>query len=244
MQKYCANCGTELSEQAKFCTNCGQKQPTVEEIQRAIATKPIEVQDEQTSTTDVVADSPEVMVISEQREKDQVNEQDSDQLQQTLSEGNVTSSATDTLLGLVAKDGMDVGPLMRERAIIDRKIELGYSDNPDNFVYVATPIDWSDLITIGGLTGMKSQHYIMSFEADGILLMGCIGMMKFNDDNHFIKNSDVTKMDIEKYPITNEWDHMYLEINNQQLELLVQRPTFSVIKWHRRNFKKVLTYTM
>lgn len=240
MKKYCFNCGVELPQEAKFCTNCGQKQSIGASEQPGDS---VELNGEATPKS--VASQPvEETEVVEQAQTDQTEAQATNQIQQTLGKGSTTNSTTDTLLGLVAKGGMDVGPLMRERAIINRKIELGYSDNPDNFVYVATPIDWSDLITIGGLTGMKSQHYVMSFETDGILSMGCIGMMKFNDDNHFIKNSDVTKMDLEKYPITNEWDHMYLEINNHQLELLVQRPTFSVIKWHRRNFNNVLAYTM
>lgn len=236
MKKYCFNCGVELPQQAKFCTNCGQKQLIETSVQP----------DESVELTPetITSQSVEKVVVPEQTPIEQPEAQSTNQIQQTLGKGSTTNSTTDTLLGLVAKGGMDVGPLMRENAIIERKIELGYSSKSDNFVYVATPIDWSDLITIGGLTGMKSQNYVLSFEEDGLLLMGCIGMMKFNDDNHFIKNSDVTKMDLEKYPITSEWDHMYLEIDNQQLELLVQRPTFSVIKWHRRNFNNVLAYTM
>jgi len=127
---------------------------------------------------------------------------------------------------------------------VQKKVELGYSNNPDNFVYTATPLEWKQMLTVGGLTGIASQNYVLSFESEGILLMGCIGLAKFNDDNHFISNEDINKIDLEKAAFGAEWDHMYLDIKGEMVELLVQHPTVSMIKWHRNNFKKNLTYTV
>lgn len=213
--KFCTNCGYKMTDDANFCPKCGTKQNSLEP--------------EKTSPS-----------IDESKGNTAVSS-DEGQLQSELSANVDRGSTTKNLVGMASKD-VPFGPLANENTVAQEKVRLGYSNDVNNFVFAATPINWSDMVTISGLTGMKSQNYILSFEKSGLLLMGCDGLVKFNGDNHFIKNEDVEKIDLEKY--LSDWDHMYLQIDGDSVELLIQHPTLSLIKWHRRNFKNVLMYTM
>ncbi|WP_318765131.1 zinc ribbon domain-containing protein [Lactiplantibacillus carotarum] len=226
--KYCFACGQALPADAKFCTKCGQRQ----EALTATTTDPVA----STAVTQPQA-QPQSQAPSPAQSAG------SEALQDSLSQAT-GKSMTDVGLGLLTKGVLDAGPLMKSANVIQHKVQLGYSDSATNFVYVATPLEWKDLLTVGGLTGMSSQNYVMCFEPNGILLMGCIGLAKFNEDNHFIENADVDQIDLEKAALGAEWDHMYLVIKGETLELLVQHPTFSLIKWHRNNFKLNLNYTV
>lgn len=212
--KFCTNCGYKMVDDANFCPKCGTKQNSLEH----------------TGT-----------VFNEEISQNNTSGGDEGQLQSELSANVDRGSTSKNLIGMVSKD-IPFGPLANENAVAQEKVKLGYSDDVNNFVFAATPINWSDMVTISGLTGMKSQNYILSFEKNGLLLMGCDGLVKFNGDNHFIKNEDIEKIDLEKYP--SDWDHMYLQIDGDNVELLIQHPTLSLIKWHRRNFKNVLMYTI
>lgn len=231
MEKFCFACGQKLPQSAKFCTSCGQKQPVITEepnvVEKASQPSSVQVETEPVQLTADSATAPETSNL-----QDEVNQSVKNQ------------SAKDVGLGILTKSFLDVGPLMKTANVVQKKVELGYSDDPSNFVYIATPMDWKQILSVGGLTGMASQNYVMSFEPAGILLMGCIGLAKFNDDNHFISNADIDKIDLEKPVFGAEWDHMFLEIKGESLELLVQHPTLSPIIWHRQNFKKNLTYTV
>lgn len=229
--KFCTNCGQQMPDDAKFCPKCGTKQ-AITNIQSSQPMQPMEPP---------VSSQSEQSNIQEQSEQSETV--DNGQIQDELGANIDRGSTTKNLVGLAAKN-IPVGPLMSENTVIQKKIELGYSDDPNNFVFAATPINWSDMLTISGLTGMKSQNYILAFEQSGLLLMGCDGLLSFNGDDHFIKNEHVQKIDLENYGVTHDWDHMYLQVDDQIVELLIQRPTFSIIKWHRRNFKNVLVYTM
>jgi len=224
MEKFCFKCGQKLPAQANFCTNCGQKQPSISD----------------NASTDSV---DEVVEPTQPVQAEHTDEEISN-LQDDVNKSANNQSAKDIGLGLLTKGVLDVGPLMKTDIVVQKKVELGYSNNPDNFVYTATPLEWKQMLTVGGLTGIASQNYVLSFESEGILLMGCIGLAKFNDDNHFISNEDINKIDLEKAAFGAEWDHMYLDIKGEMVELLVQHPTVSMIKWHRNNFKKNLTYTV
>lgn len=226
MSKFCIECGQELPDAAKFCSSCGQKQAQIGQRPAPLAE----------SAPQSASGEPTVAASQDQN-------QDQD-LQDELSAPTKQQSAKDLGLGILTKGVVDVGPLMKADLVIQHKVELGYSDDPTNFVYTATPIDWSDLLTVSGLVGLTSQNYVMCFEPTGIALLGCIGLAKFNDDNHFIKNEDIESIDLEKAVFGAEWDHMYITVKGEVLELLVQHPTLNIIKWHRNNFKKNLTYTM
>jgi len=227
MSKFCASCGQKLPDQANFCTHCGQKQAPMAAISAAAAPN-------QSVTSQV----------DDQRQSQPVSAPTATNLQAEVSQSAANQSATDIGLGLLTKGVVDVGPLMKTDNVVQQKVKLGYSDDATNFVYTATPLDWNQILTVSGLTGMASQNYVLCFESTGILLMGCIGLAKFNDDNHFIPNEDISKIDLEKASLGAEWDHMYLEVKGEVLELLVQHPASSVTKWHRQNFKKNLTYTV
>ena len=212
--KFCTNCGYKMADDANFCPKCGTKQSFLEREE------PMDnIEDSENGTTNT----------------------DEGQLQSELGANVDRGSTSKNLVGMVSKD-VPFGPLANENTVAKEKVRLGYSDDVNNFVFAATPIDWSDMVTISGLTGMKSQNYILCFEKNGLLLMGCDGLVKFNNDNHFIRNEDVEKIDLQKY--FGDWDHMFLQIDGDTVELLIQHPTFSLIKWHRRNFKNVLMYTM
>jgi hypothetical protein len=43
--------------------------------------------------------------------------------------------------------------------------------------------------------------------------------------------------------LLQDWDHMFLTVDGEEIELLIQNHTFSMIPWHRKNAKKVLVYT-
>lgn len=227
--KYCMECGQQIPIAAKFCPNCGAKQATTV---TANTVKVPEVDTVKKDNFDKEASKP----------VDDSSITGSGNIQQELSTEKATNGTTDKVLSVVTKVGVDVGPLMKVDPILAKKAELGYSAKTDNFVYAATPIELKDLLTIKGITGLKSQNYIMCFEDDGILMMGTIGMAKFNDDDHFIKNEQVQDIKLEKR-LLQEWDHMFLTVDDEEIELLIQSPTWSVIPWHRRNAKKVLVYT-
>lgn len=237
---YCINCGEQLPEGAKFCSFCGTKQPELKSKQ-VLSDKEERMEDNSARElhNDEQKAKPTGSINSEQEEN--ANEQGS--VAEELSKDNSTKSTKDSVLSVVTKGVMDVGPLMKTNRVVEQKVSLGYPNRDDNFVYTATPIEWKDMLTVTGITGLASQNYIMSFEDNGVLLMGCIGLAKFNDDNHFIKSEDIDDMQLEKYTL-GDWDHMYWTVKGEEVELLVQHPTFSIIPWHRKNFNNVLMYTM
>jgi|GEM_PF-4370853 len=223
--KFCINCGAEIPEDAKFCPKCGFKQPAVENIE-----------------------ANNVQSLSEQDasavEEKVPSEDDNESVAGRVMADNVGKSAKD-----MVQSQIYIGPLTKNTAIVEHKVALGYSDRSDNYVFAGTPIHLSEIVTsLRGLLGLKSKNYVMAFEDGGILLMGCLGMQRFTGDDIFIESNRISDMRLENFPLA-QWDHMYLTVDNQGLELLIAsiavygKAMWFMIPWHNRNAKKLLKYS-
>lgn len=167
-----------------------------------------------------------------------------DDVDQRVNADNVGKTAVD-----MVQSQIYFGPLTKDAAVVEHKVSLGYSNRMDNYVLASTPISWSEILTtLRGLLGLRSKTYIMAFEDGGVLLMGALGMQKFTGDDVFIESSRISDIQLEHYPLA-PWDHMFLTIDGEVLELLVAtrsaygKAMWFSIPWHLRNAPKMLKYT-
>ncbi|WP_261807348.1 zinc ribbon domain-containing protein [Lapidilactobacillus luobeiensis] len=255
--KFCIHCGQQLPETAKFCPNCGTEQPRSTE----------DDQEKNANDLELRQDPQEREITVDQSEEQQLDRNTQNQMgasaasqssmaadsERTSSENDVSDHLQKDTLGGSAKDVIAgqvyVGPLTKDAAVVAHKTELGYSQRTDNYVLAATPISLSEMLTtFRGILGLRSKNYIMCFEDQGILLMGTVGMQRFTGDDILIESNRISNIELEKYPL-NAWDHMFLTVDGEVLELLVatsasySKMTWFMVPWHPRNAKKMLQYT-
>lgn len=266
--KYCINCGKQLPAEAKFCVFCGAQQHSLEAPlapSESAASAPgsvMQTNQEPVQSTAQTAQTPPYTNTANQAPI-HPSPVSPAQNQELSGPGQIQQPAPTDIAGRVAADNQNksigdmvksqvmVGPLSKDAAIVQHKVELGYPARNDNFVLAGTPIEWKDIFTsLRGFTGMKSKNYIMSFEDGGVLLMGCTGLVSFNGDDILIESSRIGGIELEKYPLA-DWDHMYMTVDDQQIEFLIASisPISGKMKWilpapwHVRNAPKLLHYT-
>lgn len=111
---------------------------------------------------------------------------------------------------------------------------LGFNST-DNICVYGYFFRTAALIALGGLVGFASKYYIISFEHDGVLLLGLGITERFNGKNSFINFSDISSIKLSSFGSNY---HLTVgsskgEIKAKIVKMMLGRP------WQAQNAKKL-----